>query len=257
MIKSTDTLTYEALKSLFNNEIMALLVNDYLHYPHINELCKTIKQQDTSSYAYEHNIVSHIGNSSYEIDNDKERSEYYYKNVDKNYAIQKEIFAPFPIPLEYIQKDINKIWEPGLELENLHGKKMFAGMIRIIHKGSAIHAHQDLVGWSNPDAIGIEDIMGQYGLNYFLQTPEEGGELLLWNKHLTQAEFYNKSKGNFCIPINELPKPDIKIKPRSGLLVILNARNLHAIETSIDNDRIAYSCFIAYRDFNKPLTYWT
>lgn len=257
MIGFYKTLTLNGLRSLFNNEILILVVTHQKSYRQIDRICSVIKEKFSSSYEYAGNVVSHIGTSSYEIDHSKERLSSYYDNVKKNNLMMSEIFSPDQTPMSWLEDDINHIWDPGIKLESLHGKEMFAGIIRIIHQGSAIHAHQDLVGWSNPKAKNAQDIQGQFGVNYFLQVPKEGGRLLLWNMHLDKKEFHAQSEGDFCIPISKLPPPDFIVKPENGMLILLNSTKLHAIETSIDGDRIASSCFIAYRGEDQPLTYWT
>lgn len=257
MIKYSDVLSLNDLMSLFNREILVYAVKNYHRYDNLEAICDYFLNQKTSSYEYEKNIVSHIGNSSYEIDNDPESSERYYNHVEENYRIMQQVFSPAMTPIDYIHQHFNQIWQPGFRIENFHHKKMFAGLVRVIHQGSAIHAHQDLVAWSNPKAVGIEDIKCQFGMNYFLKVPKEGGRLFLWNKHINQEEFYQRARGNFCIPISELPPPDISIKPEVGMLILLNSQHLHAIEASVDASRIASSCFIAYRGEDKPLTYWT
>lgn len=257
MIEYTNKLDFETLNALFNKEILVLVVENYKLYKNISKIRDSINEQHLSSYEFENNIVNHLGTSSYEIDERIESAELYYNNVHNNYQIMDKIFFPYKTPIQYFQDDVATIWKPGLKLANFHGKKMFAGLIRIIHKGSAIHAHQDLVSWSNQKAKDIEDIKWQFGVNLFLQVPEEGGHLLLWNQHLNFNDFYKKSMGDFCIPIDNLPNPDIKIKPKEGMLVLLNSHYLHAIEKSIDKNRIASSFFLAYRAHDKPLTYWT
>lgn len=257
MVEYLDKLTRESLLALFNNEILVLAVYNYINYDNLLDVCQKVQGQSSSSYAYEDNVVSHIGTSSYEIDNDSTRLDNYYKSVEENNLKMKNLFSPALPPVDFFQQDLARIWFPGMKLENLHGEKMFAGIIRTIYRGSAIHAHQDLVSWSNPHAKGTADIIGQFGMNYFLQAPDQGGELLIWNKHLSREEFYEKSKGDFCIHVSQLPPPDLKVKPKVGMLTLLNAHNLHAVEPSLDNDRIAASCFVAYRGENKPLSYWT
>jgi hypothetical protein len=257
MIKYDDYLSLAGLQSLFNHEVLAYVVKNYYHYENISHLCNAFSSNLSSSYEYDENKVSHIGKSSYEIDNREEDMEAYYSQVDKHYQMMQQLFYPDQTPIEKVNEDLSHIWSPGINLEQLHDKKMFAGVIRVIHKGSAIHAHQDLVSWSNPKAKTIHDIQGQFGMNYFMQVPQNGGKLLMWNISYDKPTFDKKAEGLFCIPIHHLPPPDIMIKPEAGMLVFLNTHYLHAIEKSIDSDRIASSCFIAYRGKSKALTYWT
>lgn len=258
MIEYANKITSDNLIALFNNEIKVLSIKDYYEYSNGDEICERINNCAKISYTYEENVVSHIGNSSYEIDLNENAFEAYYRNVEKNYTTLDGIFRPKLPPHIYFNNDLKSIWAPGVTLEEMHEKKkMFAGILRIIHKGSAIHAHHDLIISSNPKALNGHEVLAQVGMNYFLQTPKEGGELLVWDQQLGADEFIKKARGDFCIPIEEMPLPDLKLKPEKGMLELVNTSNLHAINTSVDLDRIAFSYFIAYRGRYKPLTFWS
>lgn len=257
MIRYDKTLTLAGLNQLFNNEILILCISHYLQLDNLSDILLKIENEEKSSYHYQTNKVSHIGQSSYEIDTDPSRYQHYYANVNKNMNRLHELFAPSPSPIEMLNHDFMRLWRPGLKIDSFHQKKMFAGVIRIIHQGSAIHAHQDHIKWSNPKADNTDDMMGQYGINYFLKTPKESGALMMWNKEYAKEDFFSLSKQDFCIPIENLPKPDCLLKPEVGMLTILNARKLHAIDYCRDSERIALSCFLAYRGQNKPLSIWS
>ena len=265
MLEYSNHLDQKLLLKLFHNEINVLCIKNYKKYNNIQDILSridsTIKDNKNSSYAYTNNgienIVSHICSSSYEIDNDKVRFDNYYNNVDKNFAKSQYVFAPEITPIECFLNDLNVLWDHGATIDSFHAQAMFAGIIRVIHDHSAIHAHQDFAKWSNPRALGIDNIVGQFGMNYFIQIPEEGGELLCWNKSMQLDEFNTAAKGDFCIPIDQLPTPDLIIKPEVGMLVLLNANKLHAINMSYGSARIAMSCFLAYRGTDHKLTIWS
>lgn len=250
-------LSLDSVNAILRNEISVLCIRNYFNYSNIPEILMRIKNISTSSYSHENNLVNHIGQSSYEIDGDIEKFESYYKGVNENITQLNKLFSPYPTPVRLFLDDLNRLWAEGIVVDKLHEKKMFAGIIRTIRKNSEVHAHQDLVKWSNSKAINISDVEGQFGLNYFLQVPSVGGHLMVWNQELEYEEFNKRSKGFFCIPLEEMPPPDWVVKPEVGMLILLNSRNLHAIEKSISCDRIALSFFVAYRGKNKPITIWS
>lgn len=257
-VYETDELNLDLIKKLINRDILVACIHNYKHYPNLDIINNILEDtKEDSSYTFQNNVVSHIGLSSYEIDMDKERFKKYYNGVSENDALIDSLFSPEINPVKQFIKDLNKIWPQGACLDRFHKKDMFAGIIRTIHKGSMIHAHQDLVSWSNPNADNIDSVTHQFGLNYFLKVPNEGGHLLVWDKSLEKTEFDRQAKGGFCIPIEELPPPDIKVKPRVGMLTLLNTHCLHAIERNYDADRIAMSCFLSYRTDDEPLKLWS
>jgi hypothetical protein len=115
----------------------------------------------------------------------------------------------------------------------------------------------DNVVWSNPKSLVGTQILGQLGMNFFLQVPKKVGDLFVWDYEPSYDEFHTLSEGNFYIPIDKLPPPTVRVKPEKNMLVILNARKLHAIEPTIDRDRIAVSCFLGFYTNTKPLTFWS
>lgn len=257
LVGYSDKIEPEALQALFNEEILVLCVNNFINYPNENDIYARIYQSQKGSYEYQSNVVSHIGQSSYEIDDDTERYQTYYQNVVKNAKNLMQIFSPNKTPVEFFLEKIEQIWPAGIQIDKIHSQEMFAGIIRIIHQGSTIHAHQDLIEWSNKKAVNKCDMVRQFGVNYFIRVPEVGGELCMWNKELSYEEFHQASEGIFCIPINKMPTPDIVVKPAKCMLTFLNSKKLHAIQASQSCDRIALSFFLGYKGNANALSIWS
>lgn len=247
----------DTLMSLFSGDILFLSVESFKHYPDFDSIIKRVAGYEMSSYSYDGSTVSHLGVSSYEIDENPSQLEKYYDTAEENIQRLREVFWPELDPILLFKNMLVSIWEPGVNYIDLHGKKTFAGIIRSIHKGSRIHAHQDLLAWSNPFAKNAHDLQGQFGMNFFIQVPKRGGHLMMWKESLGKEEFYEASKGDFCIHLDNMRKPDIYFQPKQGMLTLLNSRYLHAIEAPEDQDRIAVSCFLGYLGKDKPLLIWS
>jgi hypothetical protein len=257
LVSLNKALTKSALLSLFSGKTLAITVDSFKSYQNFNEINQEILQCKTSSYTYDGSVVSHVGVSSYGIDDDPKQFEKYYQNVDTSIAQLQSIFKPSLDPIKIFKAALESIWDHGVAYINLHDKKTFSGIIRIIHGGSMIHAHQDFLSWSNPGAKNTDLIIAQCGMNYFTQVPNEGGCLIMWKKSLSREEFFKASKGDFCIHLDNMPNPDISIKPKQGMLALINANYLHAIQMPIDKDRIAVSCFVGYQGDKQPLLLWS
>ncbi len=69
-------------------------------------------------------------------------------------------------------------------------------------------------------------------------------------------EILELDNNSYGVSFNKLPPPLLSIKSQIGELILFNARNLHVVRSS-KNARVSIACFVGYRDYNQPLTYWS
>ena len=79
----------------------------------------------------------------------------------------------------------------------------------------------------------------------------------MWHRSMSTEEFDEKRKGQYGIEIDDLPPPDVVVKPGRGDLLIFDSRKIHAVASPRDQARVAVSFFIGYRGDDQPLTYWS
>ncbi|WP_051011299.1 2OG-Fe(II) oxygenase [Bartonella rattaustraliani] len=123
--------------------------------------------------------------------------------------------------------------------------------------GIDLEPHIDDLEWTLPKDIDFK-LKHQLSANIYLQVPEKGGELELWNI-LPSAQEYEKLKGNRHYGINrhDMPPPAVTLKPELGDLIFLNPPFIHAVRPVADADRITASAFIGIEADDKSLVYWS
>ena len=101
-------------------------------------------------------------------------------------------------------------------------------------------------------------LKAQLSVNIYIDVPKNGGETEFWNLEPTESEYKELMKGrNYGIERNLLPDADNVYKPKTGDLLILNSRRVHAVRPTLDDSRITTSCFIGYQSPEVPLVYWS
>lgn len=249
-------LRLEHLKSLARNEIRIIHVMSFTS----EYACEIISQGAVElGYKAYTNVekVRRIGMAYYETEHKSDLVEQYFDIARKTQEDFRQAFEPIGSPLDTLRCMLDEIWPQGAHLQTLFGKKMFVGLSRMVEPNTTFLAHHDIFRDDAPETIESESIISQFGANIYIQMPEVGGELLMWHKNMTTAEFDLKRNAEYGINIDALPCPDIVVKPKTGDLLIFDSHKLHAVSSPRDRSRLALSFFIAYRGDNQPLTFWS
>ncbi|MDP1605036.1 MAG: 2OG-Fe(II) oxygenase [Rhodocyclaceae bacterium] len=118
-------------------------------------------------------------------------------------------------------------------------------------------AHHDIFEQDAPGAPEAISVQAQFAANVYVQIPENGGELLMWNMNMAPQVFDQLRGNDYGLRVETLPEPDIVVKPGTGDLLIFDSRKMHAVAPPVEKSRLALSCFVAYRGDDKPLTFWS
>lgn len=201
--------------------------------------------------------VRRIGMAFYETELKPELLEQYFRIAKENQDAFRNACEPIGSPLDTLRCLLDEIWPPGANLQTLFGRKMFVGLSRMVEPNTSFLAHHDIFADDAPGMIEATSLEAQFAANIYFQVPDVGGELLIWHRPMSSAEFDQRRKGRYGIPIEELPPPDITVKPQQGDLLIFDSRKIHAVASPKNSSRMAVSFFIGYRGDNLPLTYWS
>jgi hypothetical protein len=193
----------------------------------------------------------------YETEHEETLIKQYFATARKCQEQLRAACDPVGSPMDTVRCLLDEVWPAGAHLQTLFGKKMFIGLSRMVEPNTTFLAHHDIFADDAPGMQESESVMSQFGANVYVQMPNRGGELLMWHKNMTIAEFDEKRKGEYGINIKDLPPPDVVLKPNAGDLLIFDAHKLHAVASPQDKDRLALSFFVAYRGDDMPLTYWS
>lgn len=249
-------LTAEHIRLLAKNEIRVIQVESFAS----KKTCEIIANGAIElGYKPYINVdsVRRIGMAYYETEHEEHLIREYFASAATCLEKMRRACDPVGSPMDTARCLLDEVWPAGANLQTLFGKKMFVGLSRLVEPNTTFLAHHDIFADDAPGMAESESVISQFGANVYVQMPDRGGELLMWHRNMTIAEFDEKRKGQYGISIDDLPEPDVVLKPNTGDLLIFDAHKLHAVASPKDRQRLALSFFIAYRGDDKPLTYWS
>ena len=257
IIRTAEKITLDDLKNIFSEKIECIKIPNF--FP--GDLCSIISQKilgrSDKGCFNKANEIGRIGLAHFEIDT-IERFNEYHNNAINNIDRLRKIFNPYLSPVDHLRLILDEIWPSGAKLETLYGRKCFIGICRIIDQSVQLLAHNDRLDRDSPDSIQAASLVKQLSANIYIQTPYTCGELALWKKEPKNEDEYKKMKnGKYGIETKLLGAPDVIIAPRSGELVIFNARRYHAVYQGNGRSRINVGMFIGYRGEHTSLSYWS
>ncbi|NJL10326.1 MAG: hypothetical protein HC908_09560, partial [Calothrix sp. SM1_7_51] len=172
---------------------------------------------------------------------------------------------PYLSPIDKLKLDLGDMWLGGACIENIHNRRMLAGIAHAFENGFELPPHQnilfrDILDTVLPPMHFFEDLTVQLSSNIYLRTPEVGGELEIWDLKpswlLQQLIRDQEYKYEGIIDRSKLPPATVVIKPEIGELILFDSGCIHAA-SSCKGSRVYMSMFIGYRSTEKPLTYWS
>jgi hypothetical protein len=123
--------------------------------------------------------------------------------------------------------------------------------------GVPLLAHHDMFGRHAPNTPEAASLISQFAINVYVDVPEVGGELAMWMKEITDAEFLEMRGPHYGVPLDVMPSPNFTLKPQNGDLILFNARKMHAVLPGEGCDRLTISGFLGYRGVDQRLTVWS
>lgn len=256
LVMVNNSLNKENLEKLINNDIQVLRIPNF-----IDDRACTAISAGLKGYGYNDYLnapsVGRIGMSYFETGLKTDLIEHYFKNAITNIEILRKACAPYPCPIDTLRCVLDEQWPAGCNLQTLHDRKMFVGLSRSMKPGTPLLPHHDMFGRHAPGTPEANSLISQFGINVYIDVPEEGGELAMWMDEISDEEFLEKRGDKYAIPLEMLEGPDFTIKPRNGDLIFFNARKLHAVLPGSGTDRLTVSAFFGYRGIANNLTVWS
>jgi len=162
----------------------------------------------------------------------------------------RDVFAPELSPLDRLRLELDEVWPYGANVSPFLKKKGFVGLFRVMRPEDLYPGIAGKMGICHIDE-SIQNM--QFSSNIYLDVPQKGGELSIWNtslnSHTSRSQLYKLLDYAFDPEIQEiihdrLGKPFI-IKPRPGDLVILDSSRPHAVAGFSRGTRISIQSFLA------------
>ncbi|MEX0446412.1 2OG-Fe(II) oxygenase [Xenorhabdus sp. SGI246] len=260
-IVMVDRLNYSVISELLHGEAKIVSISSSYDHEISSKISKQILNRMNIGYYENAPKIGRIGMAFFESIDSMEKRDFYYKNANKwNFELRDACF-PYLSPISYLLSELDTSWVKGAKLATFKGNKMFSGLARIFKDGSSAEPHQDIFLRDAPELNKHFPIKEQLAFNIYLDVPEKGGEIELWNWKATDQEFHNFQNKNpdlaYGMDREKIRKPDIVYKPKKGEILLFNPRNVHAVAPSNGTPRLTISTFIGYSSDNEELVLWS
>ena len=173
-------------------------------------------------------------------------------------STRDEVLSLVHEPCTKLMRELAGTWG-GCIVPQYKGEDMRPMMARILNRsGHSALPHDDFQKRYAAQFPWATNLTGQLGMNIYLELPEKGGQLQLWDISLSDSE-YNSMRLNDSYGIERalLPEPSMTIKPSEGELVLIDTKKLHAISPLQKGRRITLSSFLGVIDEVEPLLMWS
>ena len=154
----------------------------------------------------------------------------YFSNAQTSNDLLKKIFAQNTSPLITMRETISKIFQKQLTTATENGMTYSDAVIRIHENNDSVHLHRDNSNFEMSE-YNVSKLKNQLSAILYLQSPEKGGELKIFNKIWNKNDEYLREP-DFGYS-SDLVK-DVNwtnISPVEGNMVILNPKFYHQIES--------------------------
>jgi hypothetical protein len=179
----------------------------------------------------------------------------YFEQAEKVKSLFNDVCDAAFDPLERLIHLIER--KTGIKIQRAYetdGRLYHAGNFRKIEKGTPVHidyAAVEAKGWS------IDRVTHQLALNFYIQVPKQGGELVIYEKQWspTDLNFRDpKSSYGYSNEVIDGIKANILL-PKIGQAIIFNSRQFHKVEES-SSRRMTFSCAIGLTD-DEQIWIWS
>jgi hypothetical protein len=267
-VLTVEALNESVLEKLFRDEICVLRVPKYCSREALKSLQGFLKRgrehfiksyyvgyknQKPIKQFYGIHLWGKPYNSTYHHGLDHESFQAYYQAaIPHMESLRKEV-APHLSPIDHLRLQLDENWPAGARIASFSKKEnMFVGICR------CMYAEDASLGQEQPhfDSLPphVQALEKQYSANIYVDIPDEGGELEVWDvAPLSPGDIVQSDVEKDWRSI--LPPP-IVIKPEPGELVLFNTRRPHAVRVFKSGMRSSIQCFIGmYKD--GSLEFWS
>ncbi len=259
-IAEVEKLDTAVLSSFFSGQILAIRIPDFCdHYPEIIKNLRTKMSEFTHYRMAEDVAVKKIGFTVFETENKPEFLQHYFKYATLYSEKIRRLCHPYQNPMDTLHILLDENWPSGAKLESCSLGKMTPCIFRMLEAdyNEGLPAHQDVLSRDLPNEPKFSTLLAQAAANIYLSVPEEGGELLLWEKNPSFEEYMALKEDRYdFIDTSKLNVTPLVMQPKAGELILFRSDHIHAVNSSKNVNRIAQSCFVGYYGDQYPLTYW-
>lgn len=257
-LATVDVLDEQVLMDLFNLKYIAVRVPRFYNPVYAKSLSELLYKEIDDAVAagiYESNVDSY-----WSVAKDKQRRERYLNAALPLQRRMRRFSAPHPSPIDLLRVTLDEIWPGGAGLMHLGGRKTPFGATRLWRTNSEALPHQDVLRREQTDDTKDIKLLGQIGVNIYLDVAEEGGGLEAWDHVITDEEYHglgDRYEGSYGYKREMLPEQSVVIPPQVGDLVLINTAYVHAVRKITAGHRITVSGFVGNCGLDQPLRCWS
>ncbi|MGP3974351.1 2OG-Fe(II) oxygenase [Streptomyces sp. 8N114] len=251
-------LTRESLLRLARREIAAVHVRGFCPREIAEEVAeKALRHKALGNYHKKHtSTVGRVHMPHIDTAWDQEKIDRYHEAALPSIHDVRAMFAPHLSPIDHVRLLLQECWPAGANLLRLRGRPCFIGALRVFEPNlSTFYPHNDHISQETdaPESAGVTE---QLVANAYLKVPEEGGALQLWRRDPTEAETRTILEVEGLDPSTVEPPVHV-IQPEAGDLIVCSSQMLHAVSPARDGHRVGMATFIACKNPEAPLLYWS
>lgn len=226
----------EALDDLIANRVPAVRIPAFASVDEVAALTREL--QDHAIRTRSISQVTRLGISQYQQGLCGSKDEYFATAA----RVAPEFEGIFARSFDPVDRFLSALRAVGFDAEVAREPgygRYWAGTGKLRNGFSPIHvdfAPQDCAGWS------IADISVQLAWNFYLQVPDRGGELLLWDRQWRPEDDVHMTPDSYWYTADVVAgAARLELGVHAGDVLILNSRNFHAVAES--TDRLAFGSF--------------
>ncbi|MEO0472127.1 MAG: 2OG-Fe(II) oxygenase [Bacteroidota bacterium] len=249
------------LMRLLDGELLALRISPFITPKTCREWANILENSSAlGRYSNADDVpVNRIGMTLFETEHQPDKLEAYLRMAQSCVSLIDQILGQRGNPLSAIQESLDKIWTSGCQVEQLSGRPMNPGIIRTFEAASngGLPPHTDTLLKDLPDCHSYAGMGAQLAANLYLNVPQNGGELEIWDYEPTEAELPSLYNGTYdFIDRTKLPSQPLVLQPQTGELILFRSSCVHSVRAASGGMRTAASCFVGYYGVDRPLTVW-
>ncbi|MFC9437461.1 2OG-Fe(II) oxygenase [Nocardia sp. NPDC057030] len=247
---------HASLTALLNGDVHAVRLAGFVRPDALDHLRTAfVGRQDHGPLATDPQF-RRIGHAFSETGTEAGRTAYFDEarhNIDR----LRDIASPYSYPADDIRLLLDEIWPAGASLLRRDGRAFFAGVARYQLAGVDLEPHTDNVSRNLPEDFAIR-IVRQLSVNVYLDVPDRGGELQIWDDYPDESEYRDRSGDRvYGIDRAAVGEPALVITPRVGDAIFIDPRRVHAVAPAQDRPRITIGLFIGVSDPAESLKVWS
>lgn len=260
------TLTRDLVEAVINDQVSIVCIREFSKQEQNDRLADWIENHSelrqcpheirhSNKVEYIYYGVDALG-ESYNITYYKDVSDpkflKYYDIAKKFNCSIREMLKPYLSPFDNFRLVLDEIWPYRVGIANFDNfEKQLVGLARLVIPGEVLVAkqpHFDVL----PEEKAV--LRSQLSANVYLDVPDIGGELELWDVTPWTPEKIKQIKPNEDLR-SQLPYP-IVFKPERGDLLIFNVRKPHAVKSFESGRRITLQSFLGIHE-DHSISLWS